>query len=165
MEISIRAVNEDDAASIIELLNQIIQAGIFTIMVESFSVEDQIDFIRNFPKRGIYHIAIDNESQKILGIQDVMPISTSNVFKHVGDISTFVGLDSHKQGVGQRLCQATLKVAKKKGYLKIRATVRGDNPYALSFYQGQGFEVIGIAKKHAFLHGKYVDEVLFEKFI
>jgi len=115
MEILIRTVNEDDAASIIELLNPIIQAGTFTIMVEPFSVEDQIDFIRNFPQRGIYHIAIDNESQKILGIQDVMLISTSNVFKHVGDISTFVALDSHKQGVGQRLCEATFKVAKEEG--------------------------------------------------
>jgi len=165
MEISIRAVTEDDAASIIELLNPIIEAGTFTIIVGPFSVEDQIDFIRNFPQRGIYHIAIDNESQKILGIQDVMPLSTSNVFKHVGDISTFVALDSHKQGIGQRLCQATFIVAKEQGFLKLRAMVRGDNPYALSFYQSQGFEVIGVAKKHAFLHGKYVDEVLFEKFI
>ena len=47
----------------------------------------------------------------------------------------------------------------------MRAMVREDNPYARSFYQSQGFEVIGISKKHAFLHGKYVDEVLFEKFI
>jgi ribosomal protein S18 acetylase RimI-like enzyme len=63
------------------------------------------------------------------------------------------------------LCRATFKAAKEMGYLKLRATVRGDNPYALAFYQSQGFELIGIAKAHAFLHGKYIDEVLLEKFM
>jgi L-amino acid N-acyltransferase YncA len=161
----IRPVRAEDAGSIIGLLNPIIQAGIYTAMDEVFSTADQMDFIRNFPQRGVYHIAIDSGTQKILGIQDVMPLSASKVFRHIGEISTFVALDSQRQGVGQSLCQATFKVVKALGFLKLRATVRGDNPYALAFYQNQGFELIGIAKAHAFLHGKYIDEVLLEKFI
>ena len=165
MELLIRNVRETDAAAIVELLNPIIQARNYTAMDEPFSVAEQIDFIRNFPQRGIYHIATDGESQTALGIQDVMPLSNSNVFRHVGEISTFVALDSHRHGVGQSLCRATFKAAQAQGFLKLRATVRGDNPRALEFYQNQGFEVIGIAKKHAFLHNNYVDEVLLEKFL
>jgi L-amino acid N-acyltransferase YncA len=164
MDLFIRKVIEADAVAIIALLNPIIQLGTYTVMDEPFSVEDQIEFIRSFPSRGIYHIAVDN-NQKAVGIQDVMPISSSNVFKHVGEISTFVALDAQKQGVGQSLSRATFQAAKELGFLKLRATVRADNPYALSFYQSQGFEVIGIAKQHAKLHGKYIDEVLFEKFL
>ena len=134
-------------------------------MDESFSAEDQIEFIRSFPQRGVYHIAIDNENQKALGIQDVLPISTSDISRHVGEISTFASLDSHRKGIGQNLCQTTFKAAKEQGFLKLRATVRADNPHALSFYRNQGFDIIGTAKKHAFLHGKYIDEVLLEKFI
>ena len=165
MEITIRHVKETDAAVIVALLNPIIAAGTYTAMTETFSAADQLDFIRNFPQRGIYHIALDGEHQNALGIQDVMPISTSNVFRHVGEISTFVALDAHRHGVGQSLCRATFKAAKELGYLKLRATVRGDNPRAQAFYQSQGFELIGIAKKHAWLHGEYVDEVLLEKFL
>jgi L-amino acid N-acyltransferase YncA len=165
MGISIRHVQETDAASIVALLNPIIEAGIYTAMPEPFTTADQLDFIRNFPERGIYHIAFGSDSLKALGIQDVMPFSSSDVFRHVGEISTFVALDSHRHGVGQSLCQATFKAAKEMGYLKLRATVRGDNPYALAFYQSQGFELIGIAKAHAFLHRKYIDEVLLEKFM
>jgi L-amino acid N-acyltransferase YncA len=94
-----------------------------------------------------------------------MPISTSKVFRHVGEISTFVALDSQRQGVGQSLCQATFKAVKAQGFLKLRAIVRGDNPYAVSFYQSQGFKLIGVAEKHAWLYDKYVDEVLLEKFL
>ena len=125
VEYFVRPVTEADAASIVELLNPIIQSGIYTVMDESFSVTDQLDFIRNFPPRGIYHIAMDTDSQKALGIQDVLPISTSDVFRHVGEISTFVSLDSQMQGIGRGLCRATFKTAKEKGFLKLRATVRG----------------------------------------
>ncbi len=164
MQISIRREKETDADAIVTLLNPIIQAGIYTAMTEPFTAADQLDFIRNFPERGIYHIAL-NADLKPLGIQDVMPISNSAVFKHVGEISTFVALNSQRQGVGQSLCQATFETAKELGYLKLRATVRGDNPHALAFYQSQGFELIGVAHQHAFLHGRFVDEVLLEKFL
>ena len=90
MGYSVRAVTEADAASIVELLNPMIQAGIYSVMDEPFSVDDQIEFIRNFPQHGIYQIAIDKDTQKALGIQDVLPISTAVVFRHVGEISTFV---------------------------------------------------------------------------
>lgn len=165
MGYSIRTVTDADAAPILELLNPIILAGTYTAMDKPFSIEDQAGFIRSFPQRGIYHIAIDNENHEALGIQDVMPISTSDVFWHVGEISTFVALGSQRQGIGQSLCQATFQAVKEQGFLKLRATVRGDNPYALSFYQSQGFELIGVAIKHAFLQGKYIDEVLLEKFL
>ena len=71
------------------------------------------------------------------------------------------------QGVkkGDSLSQATFKAAKEPGFLKLRATVRADNLHALLFYQGLGFEHIGTAKKHAFLRGTYIDEVLLEKWI
>ena len=164
MQINIRRVQATDAAAIVALLNPIIQTGIYTAMSETFSKTDQLDFIRNFPERGMYHIAVDDAAH-VLGIQDVMPISTSDVFRHVGEISTFVALDSQRQGVGGSLCRATFETAKELGYLKLRATVRGDNPHALTFYQSQGFELIGVAHQHAFLHGKYIDEVLLEKFL
>ena len=166
MEFSIRTAREEDAASIVELLNPIIQAGTYTILDEQLSVDDQIDFIRGFPKRGVFNVAVCNDTQKVLGIQDVAPISTvSNVFKHVGEISTFVSLGSHRKGIGRSLSQATFQAAKERGFLKINATIRADNPQAVSFYLSQGFRIIGTAQKHALVRGKYIDEILAERFI
>ena len=59
----------------------------------------------------------------------------------------------------------TFEVAKLKGYDKLFAYVRSDNDRALLVYLKQGFEVVGIAKKHAKVGGIYVDEVLIEKFL
>jgi len=49
MEYSIRKVTEEDASAIVALLNPIIAAGKYTVMDEELSVDDQNDFIRNFP--------------------------------------------------------------------------------------------------------------------
>lgn len=166
MEFSVRTVREEDAESIAELLKPIIQAGRYTIMDEQLSVDDQLDFIREFPKRGVFNVAVWNESQKIVGTQDVAPISTgSNAFKHVGEISTFVSLNLRRQGIGRRLSQATFREASAQGFLKICATVRADNPQAVSFYLSQGFRIIGTAHKHALVKGKYVDEIFMEKLL
>jgi len=156
----------EDAQSIVGLMNPIIQTGKYTVMDEQLSVEDQLEFIHQFPERGVYHVAVSNDSQKVLGTQDVLPISTSeSALKHVGEIATFVSLTAHRQGIGRSLNQATFRAAKERGFKKIIATIRVDNPIALAFYQNHNFEIIGTAKKHAFVASKYVDEVIAEKFL
>jgi L-amino acid N-acyltransferase YncA len=166
MDFSIRRVWEEDAQSIIELLNPIIAAGKYTIMDEQFSVEDQFAFIRGFPQRGVYNVAVANDSQKVLGIQDVMPISISaKAYYYIGEISTFVALDSRRKGIGTSLSQATFRAAKEQGFLKVMATIRADNPEAVSFYSSQGFRRIGTAHKHALVRGRFIDEIIMEKFL
>ena len=166
MEFSIRSVREEDARSIIEALNPIIAAGRYTIMDELLSMEEQIDFIRGFPERGVFNVAVSAANQEILGLQSVEPLPVSvSAFRHVGEISTFVSLASRRNGVGQSLSQATFKGAKEQGFLKICAMIQADNPQAVSFYLSQGFKVIGTAQKHAFVRGKYIDEILMERFI
>lgn len=59
----------------------------------------------------------------------------------------------------------TFEVAKAKGYEKLFAYVRGDNERALAAYVKQGFEVVGIAKKHAKVGDVYIDETLIEKLL
>jgi len=160
----IQPVRESDAAAIVELLNPIIEAGRFTAMTKTFSVADQIEFIRGFPVRGVYHLAI-GEGGQALGVQDVVPDSNESAFKHVGVISTFVSLAAQHTGVGRALSQATFAVTKTLGFEKIIATVRADNPTAVAFYYSQGFNLIGIAHRQALIRGRYIDEVLLEKFL
>jgi len=164
MDTTIRPVREDDADPIVDLLNPIIMAGGYTIMAGPLSVEEQIEFIRGFPERGVYHVAISDEV--VVGIQDVAPISADvGAFGHVGEISTFVALNAGRRGIGSALCRATFRAAREQGFRKLRATIRADNPGAIAFYLSRGFEVIGIAREHAFIDGRYVDEVLAERFL
>lgn len=150
----------------IEVLNPIIETGAMTILEGPLTVEDQVEFIRGFPERGVFHVAICGDSQRLVGLQDVTPISTTeNALRHVGQIATFVALDAHRQGIGQSLSRATFPAASELGFTKLMATIRADNRRAVSFYRNQGFEVIGTARQHALVNGDYVDEIIAEKFL
>lgn len=159
-----RPATEADAEGMVALLNPIIEAGIYSIMDQPLSLVEQIAFIREFPPRGVFYVAVSSDNQSIIGLQDITPL-TPKAFQHVGEISTFVGLEHQGQGIGHTLTKVTCQAAQAQGILKVCATVRADNPQAVSFYRRQGFQVIGTAAKQAFLHGNYIDEVLLERFL
>lgn len=161
--ITIRPAREDGAEGMIELLLPIIQAGGLTIMDDA-SLESQLEFIRGFPERGVFHVAVCNASQTILGMQDVMPVSLNeNEPPDMGEISTFVALGEQGKGIGRKLIWETFEAAKRKGFKKLVAAIRSDNPGALAFYRGLGFKVVESARKRALVGGEHMERILAEK--
>lgn len=101
MRLFIRRAKEEDAEAILDVLNSIIQAGTCTVMAQAISLEEEVDFIRSFPDRGVFHVALCEGSGALLGLQDVVPISTEPAFAHVGAISTFVSIGAHGKGIAR----------------------------------------------------------------
>lgn len=164
--IGVRPATETDAAEIVGILNPIIEARIYTAMDTPFSIEHERAFIGAFPARGIFHVAVDRADGRIVGFQNVEPLATwTHAFDHVGVIGTYVQLGRHKQGIAAALFTATYAAARQKGYEKLFAYVRADNVAGLAAYRGQGFRTIGTAERHARIDGRYVDEVMIERWI
>jgi RimJ/RimL family protein N-acetyltransferase len=166
MDLIIRDVNPEDAEALLAVLNPIIEARIYTALDTPFSIEAEREYIRSFPKRGIWKVAIRQSDRKLVGFQDVSPFADyTGAFSHVGIIGTFVDLGLRRQGIAQRLFEATFGAAGQAGYEKFFAFVRADNPAALETYLSQGFSIIGTAKNHAKIDSRYIDEVLIEKWL
>jgi L-amino acid N-acyltransferase YncA len=166
MNLIIRDVQVSDAKAIINVLNPIVEAGIYTAITNTVSVEAEREFILNFNKRGVFHVAVDNSTQEIVGFQNVEPFSNyTNAFDHVGIIGTFVSLSYRRQGIAKNLFSATFDACRNFGYEKLFAYVRADNKAALATYLNQGFSIIGTAKKHAKINGFYIDEIMIERFL
>jgi L-amino acid N-acyltransferase YncA len=160
----IRDAIPGDAEGIVKILNPIIAARIYTVLDTQISVEAERDFILRFPDRGVFHVAVDRRTSRLVGFQNMEPIASySHSFDHVGGMGTYVDLDCRRQGVAASLFEATFAAAVRKGYEKAFTFVRADNPAALETYLRYGFRVIGHAEKHARIDGRYVDEVLIEK--
>lgn len=113
-----------------------------------------------------YRLRRRADAGEILGLQDILPESGKEpALLHIGNISTFVAIGAQRKGIGRALSHASFREARRRGYKKICAAIRTDNPGAISFYSSLGFETIGIAKKHALVDGKYIDEILMEKLL
>ena len=162
--ITIRPAREEDAADMVDILVPIIEAGIYTIL-PPVSLEEQIAFIRGFPERGVFNVAVSEPSGKVVGLQDVEAASKEAAWAHVGSIATFVSLSDQRRGIGRRLCEKTCEDARAHGFRKLLAFIRADNAPGIAFYTGLGFRVIGTAREHAWVNGRYVDEILTEKLL
>ncbi|CAV18776.1 GNAT family N-acetyltransferase [Vibrio atlanticus] len=166
MSLTIREVAVEDAQGIIDVLNPIIIEARYTILDQTFTVDEEKAFIESFPKRGVFNVAVNETTNQLLGFQNVEPFATyTKAFDHVGIIGTYVDANSRGLGVAKQLFDYTFKSAKAKGYEKLFAYVRADNERALAVYLKQGFEIVGTAKKHGKIGDQYFDEILIEKFL
>jgi L-amino acid N-acyltransferase YncA len=165
-EVVIRRAHPDDAAGMVAILNPIIEARVYSALDTPVTVESQRAFIEDFPARGILHVAEERTGGRLVGMQDVVPFADyTRAFDHVGVIATFVALHGHRRGIGARLFAATFQTAKSAGFEKIQAWVRADNEAGLRAYRGAGFAPIGTAVRQARINGRYIDEIVLERFI
>jgi L-amino acid N-acyltransferase YncA len=166
MKLLIREARPDDAEAIINIFNPIIETGQHTIFDTPFTAEAEREFILNLHERGIFHVAVNQEEEKIVGFQSMEPFATyTHAFDHVGMLGTYVDRTARRQGIATQLFEATFKAAQLKGYEKLFTYVRADNPAALATYLNQGFGIVGTAKRQARIKGGYVDEIIIEKFL
>ena len=163
---AIREVRPADAEAVVALFNPIIEAGRYTTFVSPFTVSDERAFIRNFPARGSFLGAFHAQSGQLRGFQVVTAVASyTSALDHVAEIGTYVSLEHQRQGIAGQLHSATFERAKAKGFEKLLAWVRADNEAGLRSYTRYGFERVGVAKRHAKIGGRYLDEVILERWL
>jgi len=166
MQLLVRDARPEDAKAITDILNPIIAAGRYTAFDTLFSVEAEEAYLRGFPARGVFHVAIDEADGRLLGFQSMEPFATyTHAFDHVGTLGTYVDLACRRQGVARALFRATFDAARRKGFEKIHTFVRADNAAALATYLAHQFAVVGTARRHAKIAGAYVDEIIIERWL
>lgn len=138
----------------------------YTVFDTPFTMEAERKYILNFPDRGIFHVAVCREDQKVVGFQSMEPFATyTRAFDHVGVIGTYVDLSYRRQGTGAHLFEATFEAARHKEYEKVFTYIRADNSAALTTYLKHGFRIIGTAQGQAKINGKCVDQIIVERFL
>ena len=166
MDLRVREARSADAEQIVEIINPIIEAGVYTAFDTPFTVEQERRYIESLPERGIFLVAEQPENGRLVGFQCMEPFADyTRAFDHVGTLGSYVHLSLRRRGIARALFAATFERARAGGYEKIFTFVRADNPAALSTYLNQGFTVVGTAKRHAKVRGAYIDEVLIEKLL
>jgi L-amino acid N-acyltransferase YncA len=166
MDLSVRDAEPADAEVLVGILNPIIAARIYTAFDTPFTVDAERAYILHLPPRGIWKVAVRDRDQRVVGFQIMEPYATyTGAFDHVGTLGTYVDLEVRRQGVATRLFAATFEAATQKGYEKAFTFVRADNPAALQVYLDHGFVVVGNAKRQAKIDGRYIDEILIEKWL
>lgn len=164
MSFTVRDVAASDAEAIVGILNPIVEARVYTVFCDPFTVEGEREYIARFPARGVWKVAMHPADGRVVGFQVLEPFAQyTTAFDHVGTLGTYVDLTQRRQGAASALFAHTFQAARDKGYEKIFTFVRADNPGALATYRAHGFETIGTARRQAKVDGRYIDEILIER--
>lgn len=160
----IRPAVAGDASGIVNVVNPIIDAGVYTAFDTPFSVEAEQRYIEALPPRGIFHVAVSGE--QIVGFQSMEPFATyTHAFDHVGVMGTYVELSHRRMGIGSALFGATFEEARRKQYEKLFTYILVHNVAALHAYAKHGFSIVGTARRHAKIRNAYVDMLVVERLL
>ncbi|MEM9393824.1 MAG: GNAT family N-acetyltransferase [Pseudomonadota bacterium] len=140
MILNVRRAGGLDASGMALVVNEIIHKGGTTALKDQISRNDILVWMQQSPDQSAWHIA-ETDQARILGFQTVQP--ATDLPADACNISTFVETGRNEISVGSRLFDRTAEAARVLGYRWINASVRADNPGALTYYQSRGFETYG----------------------
>lgn len=102
MDLLVREACPNDAEQVVAILNPIIEAGSHTVFDTPFTVEEERGYIESLPDRGIFLVAEQVASRRIVGFQSLEPFANyTNAFDHVGVLGTYVSPDHRRQGIAE----------------------------------------------------------------
>jgi L-amino acid N-acyltransferase YncA len=162
MQVEVRTAVAEDAEAIVNILNPIIEAGVYTAFDTPLTADEERRYIATMPARGIFQVAI--AANRLVGFQSMEPFANyTRAYDHVGVIGTYVDLSCRRQGVGSALFSATFEAARRKHYEKLFTYILAHNAAALRAYTKHGFSVVGTAARHARIRDRYVDAIVVER--
>jgi RimJ/RimL family protein N-acetyltransferase len=163
--LEIRRATPDDAAGIAGVVATVVAERVYSAVDPAWTPDEERRYLEGLSPRQAVHVAIDPRGA-IVGLQ-VLDFWSSALksMAHVGHVGTFMLPAWRGRGVGQRLWQCTLPLAREVGYRKLVIHVRGSNPDAQAFYQRLGFAVCGRLTRQVTIDGVDDDEVVMEMFL
>lgn len=163
-DVSIREAKEEDFISIWKIFRKVVSEGEYTSSVRLDTSRDRYGDTDEANDMKKFVTVLCEVEKQIVGYATVEePIW--ELSSHAGELGIAVLPQFRGVGVGSTILDSALEVAFEKGFKKVTLSVFSTNRTAMNLYRKFGFRKVGKKKKQFYLHGKYVDEIIMEKFI
>ena len=161
--VAIRAARENDAEAICGIYNQGIEDRIATLETELRTPEERRQWMA---ARGPRHPVIVAEAAgTVIGWGSLNQYNPRAAYQYVADFSVYVERDWRGKGVGQRLLDRLIKLAREIGYHKMMLSAFPFNEGGVALYERLGFTKVGICHEMGLLDGKWVDTLIMERLL
>ena len=139
----IRKATETDIDQVWEIFSKVIETG------------DTYVFNPNTPKKDLkkhwfadyMETYVIEENGQILGTYIIKP-NQIDLGNHIANCSYMVNPNSHGKGIGKKLCEHSLEIAKENQFIGIQFNiVVSTNKGAVELWKKYGFEIIGTTPK------------------
>jgi ribosomal protein S18 acetylase RimI-like enzyme len=157
-EIVIRAARESDAEEIRAAVNAVAAEKWYIATVEGFSLAETRAFLKRIVEGNLPQVTA-LAGDLVVGFCDILPNAAPG-FTHVARLGMAVRPEWRRQGIGRRLLDACLALARNARIEKVELEVFSDNLAAVRMYESVGFAREGVKLRGRKLDGRYQDVVL-----
>lgn len=163
MTVTIRPATAADADAICTIHNQGIVDRIATLDTTLRTPEDTRAWLAaRAPRHPVIVAELDDT---IAGWASLNAFNTRTAYDHVADFSVYVERRWRGKGIGRRLLEQLVELARTIGYHKMVLAAMADNAAGLALYTRAGFSRVGVYREQGQLDGRWVDVVIMEKLL
>ena len=157
-EVYIRPTQLTDVESLRDAINGVAAEKWFLGTVTGFTLEQTREFVSKIVERSIPQV-VAIESEKVVGWCDVLPGTMAGT-SHVGRLGMGLLSQWRGRGLGRRLMNECIALARRVGIEKVELEVYGDNVAALKLYKAYGFKQEGVRLRARRYEGREQDIVM-----
>jgi len=163
----IERANKDDAASIIEYLNQVGGESdnlLFGKDEIQITIEEEKGFIERMNQSSNSILLLGKVNGKIVSIGSLSGKGRKRI-AHRGEVALSVSKEYWGLGFGTKVLEELIIYANHKEINVIELTVKADNEAGIHLYEKLGFKKIGYYEKYFKIEDKYYDAYLMNLYL
>jgi len=159
--IRIRKATILDNVRITEVLNQAIEAGNATAILETFKPEDRLEWLREHlgEKYVVYVAETDNQ---VVGWLSLSPYRKGRqAFKHLAEITYYIDYAYHRKGIARALYEKALEHCRQHEIKDLVAFLYADNKASVDMLKKLGFSLWGLFPNTICIQNRELDHVIY----
>jgi phosphinothricin acetyltransferase len=162
-ELTIRPATELDASAIADIYNHYVRTSTATFDTDEKSVEDRAAWLGEHG--GLYPVIAAENDGAVVAWGSLSKWGTRCAYRHTVEISVYVAPDATRLGLGPKMCEALVELARGLGHHAIISQVVSENEPSLKMGARLGFENVGRLRQVGCKFDRWLDVVLMELLI
>ncbi len=161
--IEIRSAVPTDAPAIAAIYNHGIaeRSSTFeTVQRTTRDIEQRLMELERYPL-----LVATDAAGAVVGWAGLSGYRPRDCYAGIGEFSVYLDTAARGQGIGRRLLEALIDVARAQGYWKLLSRIFLFNTASRALCRSVGFREVGIYEKHGQLEGRWLDVVIVERLI
>ena len=158
MTIQIRPYTEADVPSILAIINDNILHSTSLYDYEPRSLTKQSELLQDKTAKNFPVIVAEIDCE-IAGFGLYGEFRFRDAYRFTVEHSVYVANDFKGKGVGGKLLQSLIELAKKQGLHTMIGVIDAENTESILFHEKYGFKKVGIIKESGFKFNRWLDSV------
>lgn len=161
MEINIRPYQTDDTQAILDIINHNIlhSTALYDYIVRTYEQQQNIlqeKINKNFP------VIVAELDGNVIGFGMYSEFRFREAYKFTVEHSVYVNESFYGKGIGKRLLQELISLARKQKLHTMIAVIDAENQGSVEFHEKFGFKTVGIIKESGYKFDRWLDSVFMQ---